>query len=236
VSEQPLLSVEEVHGVSFAVPAGGSVALLGGCAASELALAPLRLTRPSAGRIVFAGQDLLALGDRKLRAILGAEIGAVFADPAGSLHPSYKLGWQLTEAVRAHHRVSKPAARDRAVDALEAVGVPEPRRAVDSRPRSLALDVRLRALIAIALINRPRLLLVDDPFAALDVDGRDSIVELLRALRRRLGFALLLATADAALARALADEVYAVPGAASGASSGSPSDSSSDSSPGSSST
>jgi ABC-type microcin C transport system duplicated ATPase subunit YejF len=213
MSESPLLSVEELRvgsaaaGVSFAVPAGGSLALLGSHA-SELALAPLRLTRPASGRIVFAGSDLLALGDRQLRRILGDQIGAVFADPAGSLHPSYKLGWQLAEAVRAHHRVSGSAARDRAVDALEAVGVPEPRRAIDAHPRALAIDTRLRALIAIALINRPRLLLVDDPFAALDVAARASIIELLLGLRRRLGFALLLATADATLARELGDEVY----------------------------
>ncbi len=236
MSEQPLLSVEELRGVSFAVPAGGSIALLGGCAASELALAPLRLTRPSSGRIVFAGRDLLALSERQLRAIRGAEIGAVFSDPAGTLHPSYKLGWQLAEAVRAHHRVAKSAARDRAVDALEAVGVPEPRRAVGAYPRALDGEARLRVAIAIALINRPRLLLVDDPFASLDGGAASAIIELVRGLRGRLGFALVLATADAARARALADEVYAVPGAVPASSPGSPSDSPSDSSPGSSST
>lgn len=236
MSEQPLLSVEELDGVSFAVPAGGSVALLGGSAASKVALAPLRLTRPSSGRIVFAGQDLLALRDRKLRGIRGAEIGAVFADPVGSLHPSYKLGWQLAEAVRAHHRVSKSAARDRAVDALEAFGVPEARRAVDAYPRALDAELSLRVVIAIALINRPRLLLVDDPFPAIDGDAAGAIIELVRRLRRRLGFALVLGTGDAARARALADEVYSVPDAASAVSSGSPFDSSSDSSSGSSST
>ena len=149
----------------------------------------------------------------------------MLADAGDALDPSYKLGWQLAEAVRAHHRVSKAAARDRAVDALEAVGVPDPRRAVNVYPRALPADARLRAVIAIALINRPRLLVVDDPFAARKVATRASIIELLGELRRRLGFALLLATADADLARQLADEVYSPSGSAESSSS-SPSSSS----------
>lgn len=224
MSEPLLLSFEDLcvegaaEGVSFKLAADGSLALLGGNA-RQLVLAPLRLTRPASGRIVFAGRDLLALDDRELRKIRGSEIGAVFADAADSLHPSYKLGWQLSEAVRAHHRVSKPAARDRAVDALEAVGVPDPRRAVDVYPRALPVEARLRAAIALALINGPRLLLVDDPLAALDLTARGPIVELLRDLRGRLGFALLLATGDADVARQLADEVYSPSGSASSSSS-----------------
>jgi ABC-type microcin C transport system duplicated ATPase subunit YejF len=230
VSEPPLLSVEDLrvdgaaNGVSFKLADGGSLALVGGDA-SQIALAPLRLTRPPSGRIVFGGRDLMAVDDRELRKVLGSEIGAVFADSADALHPSYKLGWQLAEAVRAHHHVSKAAARDRAVDALEAVGVPDPRRAVNAYPRALPADARLRAVIAIALINRPRLLLVDDPFAARKVATRASIIELLGELRRRLGFALLLATADADLARRLADEVYS-PSGSPESSSSSPSSSS----------
>jgi ABC-type microcin C transport system duplicated ATPase subunit YejF len=230
VSEPLLLSVEDlrvggaIDGVSFGLAAGGSLALLGGDA-SQLALAPLRLAGSASGRIVFAGRDLLALDDRELRKIRGDEIGAVFGDGADSLHPSYKLGWQLAEAVRAHHKISKPAARDRGVDALEAVGVPDPRRAINLYPRALTADARLRAVIAIALINGPRLLLVDDPFAARKVATRASITELLGELRRRLGFALLLATADADLARQLADEVYSPSGSAESSSS-SPSSSS----------
>jgi ABC-type microcin C transport system duplicated ATPase subunit YejF len=213
VSEPLLLSVEDLRvegaadGVSFRLAAGGGLALLG-ADASQLALAPLRLTRPPSGRIVFAGRDLLALDDTQLRTIRGSDIGAVFADAVDSLHPSYKIGWQLAEAVRAHHRISKSAARDRAVDALEAVAIPGPRRAVDVYPRALTLDARLRAAIAIALINRPRLLLVDDPFATRKVATRAAIIELLGELRRRLGFALLLGTADAEVAGRLADEVY----------------------------
>jgi ABC-type microcin C transport system duplicated ATPase subunit YejF len=232
VSEPVLLSVEDLRvedaadSVSFKLAAGGGLALIGGDA-SQLALAPLRLTRPPSGRIVFAGRDLLALDGSELRTILGSEIAAVFADAADSLHPSYKLGWQLAEAVRAHHRVSKSAARDRAADALEAVGVPDPRRAVNVYPRALPADVRLRAAIAIALINGPRLLLVDDPFAARKVVTRAAIIEVLRDLRRRLGFGLLLATADADLARQLADEVYSPSGSASSPSSPSSSPSSS---------
>lgn len=219
MSEPPLLSVEDLRidgaadGVSFRLADGGSLALVGGDA-SQIALATLRLTRPPSGRIAFAGRDLVALDDRELRKVLGSEIGAVLADAGDALDPSYKLGWQLAEAVGAHHRVSKAAARDRAVDALEAVGVPDPRRAVNVYPRALPADARLRAVIAIALINRPRLLVVDDPFAARKVATRASIIELLGELRRRLGFALLLATADADLARQLADEVYSPSGSA----------------------
>jgi ABC-type microcin C transport system duplicated ATPase subunit YejF len=219
VSEPLLLSVEELRvagaadGVSFGVGEGGSVALLGGDA-SALAMAPLQLTRPVSGRIVFAGRNLVALDERELRAIRGKEIGAVFADPVHALHPSYRVGWQLGEAMRAHRRASRSAARDRAVDALEAVAMPDPRRAIDARPHALTVDARLRAAIAIALINRPRLLLVDDPFAARNFATAGPIIELLGELRRRLGFALLLATADAGLAHRLGDQVYSLADAA----------------------
>lgn len=211
MTAQALLSVEQLRvesaadEISYQVPVGGSIALIGE-GASEAALAPLRLTPVMSGRILFAGNDLMSLGERQLRELRGNEIGGVFAGVAGSLHPTYRLGWQLSEVVLAHHRISKSAARDRAIDVLEAVGVSEAHRRVDAYPRELSVEMQLRTLIGIALINRPQLLIVDDPLAELDPVASSAIIELLRALRRRLGFALLLATANGELARELEAE------------------------------
>lgn len=219
---EPLLSVEELRvpgvstsgEISFELAVGGALALVGpaGSGCSEAALAPLRLDGRVEGRILFEGRDLAKLRERELRRIRGNEIAAVFGDPAGSLHPAYRIGWQLAEAVRAHRSVSKGAARDRAVDALEAVGVSDPHRRVDAYRRELPVRGQLRVLIAMALINRPKLLIVEDPFTKLEWVDRTAIVELLRDLRRRLRFAILLATADADVASSLADDVLAIDG------------------------
>ena len=181
--------VHAVDGISYSVAPGRTLGIVGesGSGKTVSSLTTLGLTRgPRArigGQIIFEGQDLVAAPGEALRAIRGNQITMIFQDPLSSLHPFYKVGWQLTEIMRAHREVSRAAARDRAIELLELVGIPDPARRVDQYPHEFSGGMRQRAMIAMALANEPKLLIADEPTTALDVTVQAQILQLLEDLR-----------------------------------------------------
>jgi peptide/nickel transport system ATP-binding protein len=159
------------------------------------------------GSVMFEGRDLLTLGDAEMRGVRGREIAMVFQDPLSSLHPLKRVGGQVAEAVRAHHDVSRPAARARAVELLAMAELRDPAGAARGYPHELSGGMRQRAMIAMALANEPRLLFADEPTTALDVTVQAQILALLRRLREELGMALVIVTHDLGVIAQTAEEV-----------------------------
>jgi oligopeptide/dipeptide ABC transporter ATP-binding protein len=205
--------VRAVDGVSFAVEKGETLGIVGesGCGKSVANMTILGLTRtPStsiSGRAVFAGSDLISMDAEGLRAVRGEEISMIFQDPLSSLHPFYKIGTQLVEAVQTHRDVSASEARKRAVDLLGLVGVPEPERRVDDYPHEFSGGMRQRAMIAMALVNNPKLLIADEPTTALDVTTQAQILRLLERLQDEFGMAVIVITHDLGVIAETADRV-----------------------------
>src|SRR5450631_2345729 len=226
-ASEPLLRVEElrvefptedgvvhaVDGISYEVHSGRTLGIVGesGSGKTVCSLTTLGLTRNEgarvSGRILFEGRDLIALSDAELRAIRGNEIAMIFQDPLSSLHPFFKVGWQLIEAVRAHQDVSKSVARTRAIELLGLVGIPDPGRRVDEFPHEFSGGMRQRAMIAMALANDPKLLIADEPTTALDVTVQAQILALLERLQRELGMAIVIITHDLGVVAEMADEI-----------------------------
>ena len=226
-SSTPLLSVERlttvfdrragpasaVIDVSFHVDAGETLCLVGesGSGKSVTALSILRLIqrpgRIAGGRIVFKGRDLLTLDERAMQKIRGAEIGLVFQEPMTALNPVFTIGNQIEETLMVHGIARGRAAKDRAVELLESVSMPEPQRRVRDYPHQLSGGLRQRALIALALACGPTLLIADEPTTALDVTIQAQILDLLRDLQQRLGLALLLITHDLGVVAGMGDRV-----------------------------
>jgi peptide/nickel transport system ATP-binding protein len=194
--------VHAVDGVSYSVDTGRALGIVGesGSGKSVTNLTVLGLTRAAnanfSGEVLFDGKNLLELSNEEMRRIRGEEIAMIFQDPLSSLHPFYRVGDQLVEAVRAHHDVSKKAARDRAVEMLQLVGIPDPRSRVDSYPHEFSGGMRQRAMIAMALINSPKLLIADEPTTALDVTVQAQILELINRLQEETGTAVIMITHD----------------------------------------
>jgi peptide/nickel transport system ATP-binding protein len=194
--------VQAVDGVSYEIESGRSLGIVGesGSGKSVSSLSILGLTRGAnttyGGEVLFEGRDLLGMSDKELRTVRGEEIAMIFQDPLSSLHPFYRVGDQLVEAVRAHHDVSKKAARDRAVEFLSLVGIPDPRARVDAYPHEFSGGMRQRAMIAMGLINEPKLLIADEPTTALDVTVQAQILELIERLQSETGTAVILITHD----------------------------------------
>jgi peptide/nickel transport system ATP-binding protein len=227
VSAEALLRVEElrvefpsedgvvhaVDGITYQVSAGRTLGIVGesGSGKTVASLTTLGLTRRTgahiSGRILFEGRDLTQLSEDELRRIRGNEIAMVFQDPLSSLHPLYRVGNQLIEAVRAHNDVSKAKARERAVDLLGLVGIPEPNRRVDAYPHEFSGGMRQRAMIAMALANEPKLLIADEPTTALDVTVQAQILALLERLQSELGMAIVIITHDLGVVAEMADDV-----------------------------
>jgi peptide/nickel transport system ATP-binding protein/oligopeptide transport system ATP-binding protein len=204
--------VRAVDGVSFELRAGEVLAIVGesGCGKSVTAQTIMGLTRsPNAefsGSIHYGETELVRAPEETLRAIRGEEIAMVFQDPMTSLHPVYRVGWQIAEQIRAHGDVSDAAARDRAIELLAEVGIPNPAERVDAYPHELSGGMRQRALIAMALANRPRILIADEPTTALDVTIQAQIIALLDDLRGELGSVVLI-THDLGVVAEIADRV-----------------------------
>jgi len=202
--------LQAVDGVSLSVEAGRVLGIVGesGSGKSVTALATMGLVPGRIeGRARFEGRDLLALSPEEMRRVRGHEIAIVFQDPLSSLHPFYRVGRQLAEAVRVHQDVSRRAARARAVELLGLVGVPEPAERVDAYPHQLSGGMRQRAMIAMALANDPRLLIADEPTTALDVTVQAQILALLRRLQEERGMAIVIITHDLGVVAELADDV-----------------------------
>ena len=194
--------VRAVDGVSFSVAPGQAVGIVGesGSGKSVSMLTVMGLSRQRntriTGQAIFEGEDLLTASDAKLRSVRGNDIAMIFQDPLSSLHPFYKVGWQLVEAIRAHQDVSKAQAREHAIDLLGLVGIPTPRERVDSYPHEFSGGMRQRAMIAMALSNDPKLLIADEPTTALDVTVQAQILDLIERLRQELNMAVVLITHD----------------------------------------
>jgi peptide/nickel transport system ATP-binding protein len=207
-------TVRAVDGVSFELERGRTLGIVGesGSGKTVAALSVLGLTRAEgatvSGRICFEGRgDLLALGNRELRAVRGDEIAMVFQDPLSTLHPLYRVGAQIVEAIRAHRDTSKAPARARAVELLDLVGITDPAKRVDSYPHELSGGQRQRAMIAMALSGDPKLLIADEPTTALDVTVQAQILALLARLQRERGMALVLVTHDLGVVAEMADDI-----------------------------
>jgi peptide/nickel transport system ATP-binding protein len=206
--------VQAVRGVSLRVPPGGALGIVGesGSGKSVCMLSALGLTGGGGtrieGSIRFDGTELTTAAEAEVRRVRGGEIGIVFQDPLSSLHPFYRVGRQLVEALRAHRRdMGKAAARERAVELLAMVGIPKPRRRVDAYPHEYSGGMRQRAMIAMALANEPRLLIADEPTTALDVTVQAQILALIARLRDELGMAVVLITHDLGVVAEVADEI-----------------------------
>jgi ABC-type dipeptide/oligopeptide/nickel transport system ATPase component len=207
-------NLRAVDGVSFEVPQGRTVGLVGesGCGKSVTALSILRLlpqpvARISHGTIELAGRDLLKLSERAMCDVRGNDISMIFQEPMTSLNPVYTVGWQIIEAIRLHQSKGRRAARERAIDLLRLVGIPAPETQIDAYPHQLSGGMRQRAMIAMALACKPRLLVADEPTTALDVTIQAQILDLLRDLRKQFGMSVLLITHNFGIVANFADRV-----------------------------
>jgi peptide/nickel transport system ATP-binding protein len=203
-----------VDGVSFSVEAGETVALVGesGCGKSTTALSLLRIhpeppMRITAGQVRLAGRDLLRLSEREMRRVRGREIGIVFQEPMTSLNPLMTVGAQIAEAVREHRGGSRGAARAEALALLRLVRMSDAARRLDDYPHRLSGGLRQRAMIAMALAGRPKILIADEPTTALDVTIQAQILALLKQLRHALSMAVVLITHDLGVVAQHADRV-----------------------------
>jgi peptide/nickel transport system ATP-binding protein len=211
----PQGTVHAVRGASFEVEAGETVGLVGesGCGKSVTSLAVMGLLpRPAAriegGRICFDGTDLLGLGPRAMRERRGRDIAMVFQDPATSLNPLRRVGGQITEALRAHRRLSADEADREAAELLERVGIADPGRVMRQHPFALSGGMRQRVMIAIAFGLRPKLLIADEPTTALDVTIQAQVLELLRELTQETGTGVVLITHDLGVVAAMTRRVH----------------------------
>jgi oligopeptide/dipeptide ABC transporter ATP-binding protein len=193
--------VRAVDGVSYTVETGETVAIVGesGSGKSVGALSILRLIpdppgRVTAGEIRFAGRDLMALSEAEMRKVRGNEIGMVFQEPMTSLNPVLTIGRQITETLEQHRGLDRAATQRRAVELLGLVGIADPARRLQQYPHQLSGGMRQRVMIAIALACEPKLIIADEPTTALDVTIQAQILELMKALTRRLGVALIIIT------------------------------------------
>ena len=204
--------VAAVRDVSFSIPESGTLGVVGesGSGKSATALAILRLLPPQAGitgKVSFAGESLLRLPEEKMRRIRGADVSMIFQEPMTALNPVMRVGDQVAEAVLAHHRLGKQAAWQRAVEGLREVAIPEAARRARDYPYQLSGGQRQRVMIAMALVNHPRLLIADEPTTALDVTIQAQILDLLGELRERRKLAMLFISHDLGVVSRVADHV-----------------------------
>ena len=211
--------VRAVDGVSFAVERGRTLGIVGesGSGKSVTSLAVLGLHNPArteiSGEIVLGGRNLVGLPDEEVRKLRGRDLAMIFQDPLSALHPYYSIGRQIAEAYRIHHpRARKREARARAIEMLGRVGIPQPKKRVDQYPHEFSGGMRQRAMIAMALVNDPDLLIADEPTTALDVTVQAQLLDLLEDLQAEFDSAIILITHDLGVVSQVADEILVMYG------------------------
>ncbi|MBX3530225.1 MAG: ABC transporter ATP-binding protein [Rhizobiaceae bacterium] len=227
-SRRPLLDVEglavefttgagrlrAVDGLSISVAPGETLAIVGESgsgksvsALSIMRLLPGRIARVVSGSIQFDGRDLRSMSDAEIRKVRGSQISMIFQEPMSSLNPILTIGYQITEPLRIHTGVSKEKARERAVELMRMVGIPDAERRLDQYPHQFSGGMRQRVMIAIGLACNPRMIIADEPTTALDVTIQAQILELLKNLSRDLGIALIVITHNLGVVARYADRV-----------------------------
>jgi peptide/nickel transport system ATP-binding protein len=204
--------VRAVRGVSFSIDRGKTLAVVGesGSGKSVATQTITGLTRGAkiSGTAYFDGTDLITADPPTLRRLRGAQIGMIFQDPLSSLHPQYRIGWQIVEMIRAHDRqISKRAARRRAADLLTLVGIPRAADRIDDFPHQFSGGMRQRVMIAMAMALDPALLIADEPTTALDVTVQAQVLSVMRTLQEEFGTAIILITHDLGVVAEMSDEV-----------------------------
>ena len=206
--------IRAVDGVSFNVKSGEVVGLVGesGCGKSVVSLSIMRLIlyppgKIEGGKILFNNRDLLKLDDKQMRKIRGNEIAMIFQEPMTSFNPVYKIGDQVSEAIRLHQGLDKDEAWKEAARMLEMVGIPRPGEVINDYPHQLSGGMRQRAMIAMALSCNPKLLIADEPTTALDVTIQAQILELMKDIKKRINTAIIFITHDLGVIAEMADYV-----------------------------
>jgi oligopeptide transport system ATP-binding protein len=206
--------VKAVNGVSFYVNREETLAILGesgsGKTVSAMAIMKLLSSPPAvikAGAINFDGTDLLGISKERWRRFSGEKMAMIFQDALPALNPVFSVGWQISEVFRVHRRMDKKEARRRTLDLLKGVGIPEPAQRAREYPHQYSGGMRQRAMIAMAIALKPDLLIADEPTTALDVTVQAQIMDLLEALRKETGMALILITHDIGVVAETADRV-----------------------------
>ena len=205
--------VQAVTGVNFHVRRGEILGLVGesGCGKSVSSLSIMGLVAPPGkvdeGEVMFDGQDLLKLDDEKMRKIRGNRISMIFQQPTSSLNPVMKVGNQIGEVFQAHRNMKKGAAREKALEMMRMVGIPDPKRRLDAYPHEMSGGMAQRVMIAMALACEPELLIADEPTTALDVTIQAQILDLMRRLQRETNTAIILITHDLGVVAEMCDRV-----------------------------
>ena len=207
-------TVQAVNDVSYTLNEGETLGVVGesGCGKSVHALSLMRLipTPPGKiekGEVLFRGTDLLKLSEDDMRKVRGAEIAMIFQDPMTSLNPVKTIGFQIMEALILHQGMDKQAARERTVELLTLVGIPEAGQRIDDYPHQFSGGMRQRAMIAMGLSCNPSILIADEPTTALDVTIQAQIIDLVRRLQNKLGMTVIWITHDLGVVAGLANKV-----------------------------
>ena len=200
-------------GVDFSVRRGEILGLVGesGCGKSVSSLSIMRLVAPPGvvedGEVIFDGTDLLKVDENEMRSIRGNRISMIFQQPTSSLNPVLRVGRQIGEVLEAHRNMKKKAAQERALEMMRMVGIPDPKRRLDSYPHEMSGGMAQRVMIAMALACEPELLIADEPTTALDVTIQAQILDLMRRLQRETGTAIILITHDLGVVAEMCDRV-----------------------------
>ncbi|MFI2202496.1 ABC transporter ATP-binding protein [Streptomyces sp. NPDC020192] len=210
--------VKSVDGVSFDVQRGKTLGIVGesGSGKSVTSLGVMGLHRQAnarvSGEVWLDGQELIGADPDEVRRMRGRKMAMIFQDPLSAMHPYYTVGAQIVEAYRVHHKVSKKVAKQRAIEMLDRVGIPEPAKRVDGYPHEFSGGMRQRAMIAMALVNNPELLIADEPTTALDVTVQAQILDLIRDLQKEFGSAVIMITHDLGVVAEMADDLLVMYG------------------------
>ncbi len=206
--------VQAVNGISYTLDEGETLAIVGesGCGKSVGVLSVMRLIQSppgkiTGGQVLFDGKDLLKLSDDQMRQVRGNRIAMIFQDPMTSLNPVLTIGYQVSEALMLHMGMNKSQARQRSVELLEMVGIPEAASRIDDYPHQFSGGMRQRVMIAMGLSCNPQILIADEPTTALDVTIQAQITDLVKRLKKDIGMAIIWITHDLGVVAGLADRV-----------------------------